>query len=84
MESKEKLGWSLSPAGNVVLTMTRYDYDNLLLALGAAAAALNANGVVPLRLSLALCNRLNDGNPNYTSYAVADRPYEVGAEDARG
>jgi hypothetical protein len=77
MESEEKLGWSLSPAGNVVITMTQGDYDNQLLSLGAGSSALNRTGAVPLRRSLGLVNRLNAGNPNY-------RPYAIPAEARRG
>jgi hypothetical protein len=39
VETEEKLGWSLSPAGNVVLTMTVDDWHNLLLSMGCAAGA---------------------------------------------
>lgn len=79
-------GWHRDAAGNVVITMTPGDYDNLLLHLGASASALNANGVVPLSRSLALVNRLNAGNPHYTPYEVKchwcaeGRPFIPGQE----
>lgn len=73
MESEEKLGWSLSPAGNVVITMTPGDYDSLLIRLGFSSGS----NTFSLAHSLALLNRLNAGNPNY-------RPYAIPAEAARG
>ncbi|MCU1338813.1 MAG: hypothetical protein JWO19_4394 [Bryobacterales bacterium] len=49
----------------VVLTMSRDDYETLLMALGAFTVyAYN-----PARI-LEVCNRLNEGNPNYTPYEV--------------
>jgi hypothetical protein len=66
MESEEKLGWSLSPAGHVVITMTPGDYDSLLIRLGYSSASKTFS----LAHSLALLNRLNAGNPNYRPYAI--------------
>lgn len=70
MKEPTPLGWKLNDDGNVVITMTRDDYDNLLLQLGAGAYALKHTGAIPLRRSLALLNRLNAGNPHYTPYEV--------------
>jgi hypothetical protein len=59
--------------GQVVLTMSREDYERLLLLLGAATAeTVRAGGrsFFTLDQILALMNRLNQGNPNYTPYQV--------------
>lgn len=69
MESEEKLGWSLSPAGNVVITMTQGDYQSLLIRLGYSSGGKTFK----LAHSLLLLNRLNAGNPNYTPYQVEER-----------
>lgn len=50
--------------GQVILTMTRDDYDLMLLMLGAGSVAVSFD------LSLPFLNRLNSGNPNYTPYQV--------------
>ena len=59
--------------GQVVLRMSREDYDWLLMALGMATglAARDSRDVTPW---VAVVNRLNSGNPNYT-------PYQVEAEE---
>lgn len=56
----------------VVLTMSREDYERLLMMLGeltghvlSGARSLWAPDVV-----MSLLNRLNEGNPNYTPYEV--------------
>lgn len=59
------LGWSQNQDGNVVITMTPDDWERLLMQLGIAAGSVGSNA--RLR-SLALLNRLNAGNPNYTPY----------------
>jgi hypothetical protein len=55
--------------GQVILTMSREDYDWLLMALGMATglAARDSCDVTPW---LDVVNRLNSGNPNYTPYQV--------------
>jgi hypothetical protein len=59
--------------GQVILSMSPEDYDELLITLGyAVGAALQANGHL-LRRITPLLNRLNEGNPNY-------RPYQVEAK----
>lgn len=56
--------------GQVILSMSREDYDLLLLALGGfTLAAENA----PAPRLLAFMNRLNEGNPNYTPYQVGEK-----------
>jgi hypothetical protein len=60
----------------VTLTMSREDWDRLLMVLGVATAAAR-KGLSPLTYgsTLALVNRLNDENPEF-------RPYEVPAPAA--
>ncbi len=48
--------------GQVILTMSREDWQNLLITLGYAAE---------YRECYALLNRLNEGNPNYIPYQVS-------------
>jgi len=60
--------------GQVILTMSREDYDCLLMMLGIAQARALArtaphNRVERTRM-LDFVNRLNSGNPNYTPYQV--------------
>lgn len=60
------MGYSEDNSGNVVLTMTPDDYIELLLRLGAA----NASPGFTLDDSLALINRLNEGNPKFKPYKL--------------
>jgi hypothetical protein len=53
--------------GQVVLTMSREDYQLVLMLLGAGTSG---ERIVTWNKALALLNRLNDGNPNYTPYEV--------------
>lgn len=55
----------------VTLTMSADDWDRLLLVLGVAAAAAR-RGFSPLSFActIALVNRLNEGNPNFPPYAI--------------
>jgi hypothetical protein len=55
--------------GQVVLTMSREDYERVLFRLGAAMAtkALSANRWDE---EFRFLNRLNSGNPHYTPYQV--------------
>lgn len=66
-------GWRLDADGNVVITMTPKDWENLLLVIGAGTSALHSNHVVPLARSLALVNRLNAGNPHFTPYKIPEK-----------
>jgi len=59
--------------GTVVLRMTRADHDALLLNLGYAAGARRARGE-PLEPALALLNRLEEGNPDFTPYSIPRKP----------
>ncbi len=55
--------------GQVVLTMSREDYEVILLALGAFTGAHLARPGHANRV-LSMLNRLNEGNPHYTPYQV--------------
>jgi hypothetical protein len=65
----EPLGYK-TDGETVTLTMTRDDYTRLLLHLGFAAGAIERAGGGRLCGSLALANRLNAGNPNWTPYEI--------------
>ena len=66
----EPLGYK-TDGETVTLTMTREDYMWLLISLGYALGATRSDGVSSLHLgSLALANRLNAGNPNWTPYEI--------------
>ena len=57
--------------GQVWLSMSLEDWQNLLLTLGYAMGAMAANNDMNSRNSLLqLVNRLNQGNPHYTPYQV--------------
>jgi hypothetical protein len=68
-------GWSQKPYdGDVTITMTSYDWDALLLTLGYASGSAMKNGDRELLYQqIALLNRLNVGNPNYTPYAIPEK-----------
>ena len=66
----EPLGYK-TDGKTVTLTMTREDYMWLIISLGYAVGATRNDGVSSLHLgSLALANRLNAGNPNWTPYEI--------------
>ena len=59
--------------GQVILTMSRDDFERVLMRLGAAtglAIQRSANLAETLYDELALLNRLNEGNPNFTPYKL--------------
>lgn len=58
--------------GQVVLTMSREDYENLLIWLRAATVAQSRSAADWDRI-LSFLNRLNQGNPNYTPYQVGEK-----------
>jgi hypothetical protein len=58
--------------GYVVLTMTRHDYEGLLLMLGWAPGTMAREHFGNLRAHIGLVNRLNAGNPNFTPYAAGE------------
>ena len=61
--------------GQVVLTMSIEDWQRLLMLLGACSAHASHGGKSVFQLNdiLALLNRLNEGNPHYKPYAVAEK-----------
>ncbi len=58
--------------GQVVLTMSRQDYEMILMALGSFTAMIWKNGGEHVKV-VSLLNRLNEGNPNYTPYQVEQK-----------
>jgi hypothetical protein len=57
----------------VILTMSREDYENLVFKLGMSAGYLSKRGKSlrqSMKEDLEFLNRLNEGNPNYTPYQV--------------
>jgi hypothetical protein len=57
--------------GQVVLTMSRPDYEHVLMIFGMATGiALTQETIFGVEAILRLLNTLNEGNPNYTPYEV--------------
>lgn len=57
--------------GKVVLTMSREDYDNLLICIGASVGlALQDRGQFGKNVVIEWANRLNEGNPHYVPYVL--------------
>ena len=58
--------------GQVVLTMSREDYESLVMKIFpiAAAAVCTGEGALNWQEVFALLDRLNFGNPHYTPYQV--------------
>lgn len=54
--------------GQVVLTMSRRDYEELLMLMGFALGRTQSQTL--LNNFVRFTNRLNSGNPNYTPYEV--------------
>jgi hypothetical protein len=55
--------------GQVILAMSREDYEFLLVCLGLATSEfLRTNDLEDIKTVYSLLNRLNEGNPNYTPY----------------
>jgi hypothetical protein len=66
----KKLGYE-SAGETVTLTMTRSDFAMLTLYLGIAGGSLDlAANPDAFYVFLALANRLNAGNPNWTPYEI--------------
>jgi hypothetical protein len=60
--------------GQVILTMSREDYERVLMVLGTAAGAAGiGRGVLSMKAVFELTNRLNEGNPHYTPYQVEEK-----------
>jgi hypothetical protein len=71
LDKKDLLGYSTTPSGNVVLKMTPYDYNMILVALGVATG--HASHSLFFRNTnfdswVELVDRINEGNPNYLRY----------------
>lgn len=60
------MSYSETEDGKVVLTLTRADYQLLLMALGYARGGLG-----PRLLDIDFINRLNQGNPDFRAYESA-------------
>jgi len=54
----------------VILTMSREDYQLVLMLLGAGTAGEH---VISWKKACELLNRLNSGNPHYTPYQVEEK-----------
>jgi hypothetical protein len=68
------MSWQRLENGDVQLTMSKDDWQRLLLVLGYAAGAAHKVGAWDAaRPMIALTNRLNEGNPEF-------RPYDLGPE----
>jgi len=64
----------------VILVMSRTDYNILLMMLGCATAVPRGQGDYPtFCMFLDLVNRMNAGNPRFTPY---DIPSEFGIQGA--
>jgi len=55
--------------GQVVLRMDRNDYNELLFVMGMATG-FSHDQPARMKAFIELCNRLNQGNQNYTPYAT--------------
>jgi hypothetical protein len=55
--------------GQVILTMSRDDYDWILFGLGALTGQRMRDGLSAEPV-MELMNRLNEGNPHYAAYKV--------------
>lgn len=65
------MSYSESSDGQVTLTMSREDYDRLLICIGASVGlALQGKGQLGKKIVIELANRLNQGNPHYFPYQV--------------
>ena len=59
--------------GQVILTMSREDYNLLLIVLGYATGGAIKDHWIPAERMFELTNRLNQGNPNFTPYQVGEK-----------
>jgi hypothetical protein len=58
---------------HITLELTADEFAGLLLALGYAAGAAHGRGEVKMFYGwLRLVNAINDGNPDFTPYAIPD------------
>ncbi len=79
-ETKEAPVWSREANGIVHLRLTQDDWEQLLWALGVAAAApcggdvhaLNVTNARVFQALIRLANRLNEGNRDFVPYRIPD------------
>lgn len=64
------LGWKLTDEGHVSITITRDDWDAILILLGAGMTTIAPVDREARVATLALFNRLNAGNPNWAPYEL--------------
>lgn len=58
----------------VRITLTRDEFDLLLLSLGIAAGMASEDNPKLFRSIFRLVNAINDGNPNFTPYQIDPEP----------
>jgi hypothetical protein len=70
-----KRGYSVNAEGDVVLTMSREDFERLLMAMGATTRVMASfcpdEATFPYDWILGLLNRMNEGNPHYKPYKLS-------------
>lgn len=60
--------------GQVILTMSREDYQMLLIVLGYAIGGAIKEQWTPAEEIFELTNRINEGNPNFRPYELSSSP----------
>ncbi len=72
-EEDSRTGYAEDANGNVVLTMTRGDYEWLLHAMGFYIGAFGRDkGFAAAKPLFAITNRINAGNPGIPVYEAGD------------
>jgi len=66
----------------VVLRLSRDDYQKLMITLGIAAGSLGPQSSVFLEI-FGLTNRLNEGNPTYRPYRISESANGSSSEPPR-
>jgi hypothetical protein len=69
--------------GQVILTMSREDYGQLIYRLGKSAGIVALTAAAQKRRiesHAAFMNRLNSGNPHYTPYQVETKQANTGGK----
>ncbi len=65
----------------IVLRLTREQFQRLLLFLGMAGAGAHGDEKL-FRAIFRLANQINEGNPNFTPYQL-DTPYQDSGDDPK-
>ena len=65
-------GYSEATDGTVNLRITHDDYNYLIMGLGCLAATIGSD-------VLEVANRINEGNPQWTSYETSDKIKKMAA-----